>query len=731
MFDIFKSKLTKGDKKKSFGNNQTVIMSNPYSVNATMRCFEAGSYDNNYPNITKIAEQFATVFPYAIDAEGNQLQEVPQAVAKLYKPNKQMSGTRFFKTLAVMALVHPAVHIVVWHDTNSRGAITDSANGITSDNIAGYTFLEDYRVEIEDGKKVYITSKGQKYTEDNIITISLDVNPYSVLSGYSPSMASKKYSTLDDYIADYEKAYFENGAQPAGQLIITAPTEEAFNESVDYLQRKHRGPRGNNNIIYTHRPTNERGEAQNAQIEWIPFNSGGNKALSLGELFEQAEKVRDTAFGVPAEVKGVVKNSNYASVSTAVHIFEKYTVYPKLLQVWTDFTHELNRITDGLGYSITFDYDITPLADEQKIKAETQKIQFDTISNALNAGFALDSIIEAFGLPDDYKKLTQSNVGNEKDPEIATDEVSEADQLETSTKAVNKVESKSIYDVVDKPDPKLVAAIDEAMLDQIEAAIRAENYEATEKRNEKLSNDMFVALVETMVLAGGAQLVNGRLMLTRENIDVPASSSYSVSNPLKERYHKFLKNVAQSFNSGTADSIRRVLDRADFEKWNEQQTADGLRDIMNTDEWRVQRLSRSETHRSNGLASLDSMSQLQDETGVEFEKTWNVNPYTTNHCSECEALAGTTLPLDREFISEADNDWADIESADAHPNCGCFLTYSVAHVHKSVECPKCKRHLINSDGGSIKGIKCQGCKSKFDFNVVGGKVISKEIRKEA
>lgn len=727
MFERFKSKLIKGDKKKSFDNTQTtVVLSNPYSVSATMRCFENGSYDNNYSNITKIAEQFAVTFPYAIDANGDQLKEVPRAVAKLYKPNKQMSGSRFFKTLAVMALVHPAVHIVVWHE---QGRTTsDSPYGLREDNISGYTFLEDYRIEIENGRKVYVTSKGKKYTEDNVITISLDVNPYSVLSGYSPSMASKKYSTLDDYIADYEKAYFENGAQPAGQLIITAPNEEAFNESVDYLQRKHRGPRGNNNIIYTHRPTNERGEAQNAQIEWIPFNNGGNKALSLKELFEQAEKVRDTAFGVPAEVKGLVKNSNYASVATATHIFEKYTVYPKLLQVWTDFTHELNRITGGLGYSITFDYEITPLADEQKVKAETQKVQFDLMANALNQGFELNSIIEAFGLPDDYKKLQETNIGDEEDPEVATDEMSEADQLETSTKSVK---SKRIDEVVENVNPKLVAVIDEAMLDQIEAAIRAENFDANEERDRKLSNDMFETIVATMVLTGGAQLENGRIMLTREGVDVPTTMTYSITPQLSEKYHAFLKNVAQSFNTGTADSIRRILDMAGTLNYNEQDLADSLRGIMNTDEWRVQRLARSETHRSNGLASLDSMTQLQTETGVELEKTWHINPFTSNHCPECEALDGKTLGLTTPFISEADNEWADIESADAHPNCGCYMSYQVAKVSKSVECPKCKRHLINSNGGSIKGIKCQGCKSKFDFNIVGGKVISEEIRKEA
>lgn len=726
MFDIFKSKLKKGDKKKSFDNTMTsVIMSNPYSVSATMRCFESGSYDNNYANITKIAEQFAVTFPYAIDAQGNQLQEVPQAVAKLYKPNSQMSGSRFFKTLAVMALVHPAVHIVVWHKEGKNSV--DTARGLRPDNISGYTFLEDYRVELENGKKVYKTSHGTTYTDDNVITISLDVNPYSVLAGYSPSMASKKYSTLDDYIADYEKAYFENGAQPAGQLIITAPNEEAFNASVDYLQRKHRGPRGNNNIIYTHRPTNERGEAQNAQIEWIPFNNGGNKALSLGELFEQAEKVRDTAFGVPAEVKGVVKNSNYASVATAIHIFEKYTVYPKLLQVWTDFTHELNRITGGLGYSLTFDYEITPLADEQKLKAETQKTQFEMMATALNQGFALDSIIEAFGLPDDYKKLQDTNVGNEEDPEVATDEVSDASQLETSTKVVK---SKRIEDVVDDLDPKLVAAIDEAMLDQIEAAIRAEGYGENEARDEKLSNDMFEALVAMMVLAGGAQLANGRIMLTNAGVDVP-DMTYKVSEPLQKRYHEFLNDVAKSYNTGTADSIRKVLDQAEFERWNESQTAEALRNIMNTDEWRVQRLARSETHRSNGLASLDSMELLEKETGVQLEKTWHTNPYTLNHCEECEALNGTTLDLRTPFIGAEENDFADIESADAHPNCGCYLTYDIAKVSKSVECPKCKRHLVKSEGGSIKGMKCQGCKAKFDFTIVGGKVISKEIRKEA
>ncbi len=39
--------------------------------------------------------------------------------------------------------------------------------------------------------------------------------------GYSPSEASR-WATLDDYIADFQAGFFENGAVPAGQFIIAA-----------------------------------------------------------------------------------------------------------------------------------------------------------------------------------------------------------------------------------------------------------------------------------------------------------------------------------------------------------------------------------------------------------------------------------------------------------------------------------------------------------------------------
>ena len=727
MFDIF-SKLTKGRNQKSKGVSLSTY--NPYSTQATMACFENGSYDNNYPNITKIAEQFAVTLPYAIDSNGEQLKVVPNAVSALYRPNAQMSSSRFFKTIAVMALVHPAVYLVVWH----------KGNKIREQDITGYTFLESPRIALENGRKVYYTNNGKRYTENEVITLSLDVNPYSVLAGYSPSLATKKYSTLDDCIADFQVAYFKNGAMPAGQMVITATNVDDFNDSVDYLQKHHKGSKANNNIVYTMKPVNDRGETMNAKVEWIPFSEGSNRNLSLQELFTQAEKRRDTTFGVPAEIKGIVSNSNYASVATASHIFQKYTVYPKLIQIWTDFTHELNRITGGLGYSITFDYDIAPLADEEKVKAETQLTQMNLINSAKMAGFELESVVEAFNLPDDLKKL-EEKAQPAQDPEFETDTTPEANQVETSTKSVK---SKAISDVAEV-DPNLVKVIDQAMLDQIELTLRSlglgntpvfefDPTQAIKQLDAKLSKEMFEELIQIMIKNGGAQYVDGRIMLTREGYQVLDSTSYNVSESIRKQYAEYLNGVAESFNSDTKASIDKVLERADFEGWDNQKLADEIRNVAPMDEWRVQRLARSETHRSLGLAGVDAMNQLQEETGVKIQKIWKVNPMTANHCGECLALDGQVIDVDTPFISAEDNNFADIESADAHPNCHCYLQFRIApnQVIKSVDvtCPNCKRHLVTSKGGTIEGLKCQGCKKKWNFKIIKDSVSSEEIKKE-
>lgn len=727
MFDKFKSmaaSLGANGRQKSKSASPSGVFTNPYSVASTMKCYRNGSYDNNYPNITRIAERFAGVLPYAVDREGNVINDAP-AIAALYSPNAEMSSIRFFKTLAVMLLVHPSVQILVWHK-NGREIV--AGGPITADNIAGFTFIEGAVPETKNGKLFYKTSYAT-YSSDEVITLSLDVNPYSVLAGYSPSLAAKKWSNIDDFIAEYQEGFFRNGAVPAGQFIITAATVDEFNKIVDRLQQTTQGASNNNGVLYVHKPVNAAtGAPMNSQVEWIPF-SQGNKDLSLHELFEQAEKVRDMNFGVPAEVKGYLQNSNYASANVAERVFDKYVVLPKLTQVWTDFTHELNRITGGLGYAITFDFDTTVLADEEKVNAETKQIQLQTLSNALMAGFSMESAIYALDLPKDFLQLQEREVEVETNDLVAEEgeEHENASQLETSSKIVGTEEK----------DQQLEDVISEDMLAQIEDAINGLDYSATEERDNKLTDDLLPLIFALMALRGASQFVQGSMLLSTSGYSIENLGRYFVSDAAKAEYRTYLQKVAHSYNEDTAKSIRKVLEQSRYLELSKEETATNLRNIMNTDEWRVQRLATTEVHRSEQAASLDAMEQIQRESGVQLMKTWHRNPYS-NSCEDCKAMDGMTMPLESAFFdrgelfpSGREVDFEDVEAANGHPGCHCYLTYSIAPAKSvKVTCPKCKRYLFESKGGNAENVICGNskCKRHFNFEIKNGQITSEEVK---
>lgn len=727
MFDKIKSLF--GGKAKAMGATQTLAY--PFGASATMGFFQkAGSYDNNYPNITRIAERFASVMPYAVDLEnGERVESDVPVISALYRPNRQMSCVKFFKALAVMQLVHPVTYILVWRE---EGRQVVPGGNITAKNIAGFTFLEDViSVQRKEGQTVYQTTNGF-FTDKEVMALSLDINPYYLLDGYSPSLAAKRWATVDDYLVDYQAGFFKNGAVPAGELIITAPSVEEFNEAVDNLQKHHRGAGKNNNIVYSHRPTDPAtGKAlATAAVEWVPF-SQTNKDLSLKAIFNQAERVRDMDFGVPAEIKGYLQNSNYASATTAEHMFDKYVVRPKLIQIWSDFTHELDRITGGLGVAISFDFEPTALADEQKVFNEAKKVQLETYLTALQAGFKAENAIEALDLPAEFEKLgdlpeNPSTMNDDASP--LADEAQKAVRLDENikVKAVETVESPT---VAASANPGVEEAARKAMQEQIDGVIYgADGSVSRELLDENLAKDILEALKPGIEITGVQQYSTALAALVAAGFPV-SESAYAISPELLARYRAYLGKVAKSYNDETADAIRRVTEQGAVEAWDNVELADNLREIMNTDEWRVQRLARTETHRAAGLASLDAMQELEAETGVKFQKTWHVNPLIPNHCAHCLEMDGKSLPLNTPFISEEENDFADMEMAAAHPNCACYMTYEIVAQSKSVRvaCPKCGRYIAETTCGKVCDVKCQGCKRHYDFTIAGGEVSAKQL----
>lgn len=669
--------------------------------------FKDNTYDNTYPSIKAIANEFVTIRPYAIDANGKPMNKA-RVIDKLYHPNKQMSAADFREALAVMTMVHPKVYLLLWREEDG---VAKPGGKIYEQNLAGFTFMEGVS-EVRYGKEKYYQWNGKTFTTDEVIEIFSGYDPYNLSRGYAPSNAIHKWANVEDYIAAYQAGFFENGAVPSGQFFITAKDKNEFREIVRGMQNAHRGSGQNNNVMYSHRPIDPAtGAPTTAQIEWIPF-SQTNKEMTLDSIFQQANDKIDSAFGVPASIRGVNDNNTYASVRVDEQIFIKYTVLPFATKIYSRLTHELNRVTGGLGYAITFDLDVPGVADEEKIEAEKKLTEFTLINQAVQAGYSLDSVIDAFDLSNGYKLLKEGYqppvIQNDK-PEV--DEGGEVDDAPDSTQIDNPENSKSVKTEsgdhahecscshkAHTPTPQEKKLIDEVasvvreqMANQIEKAIEGNELnkdvnDADDDNIDETVSKILTILIAYMLTRGKVTYAEGINLLKANNIAIDATTEFVVSSATQASYRAYLMNVATSYASETATHIRSILAEGQTLEWNKEQIATQLRNIMNTDEWRVQRLARTEEHRSTNQSSIDAMSQLMSETNTKIYKVWHTN--SGEPCEFCQAMngkkeivTGSFLPKDGSIVGTDGgifvNTFVDVDAADLHPNCHCRVSFEV------------------------------------------------------
>lgn len=277
-------------------------------------------------------------------------------------------------------------------------------------------------------------------------------------------------------------------------------------------------------------------------------------------------------------------------------------------------------------------------------------------------------------------------------------------------------------------NPKVYEVAEQYMERQVDSAKDGSIFDIT-KESTAFKLAMFAVLIDILEENGDAQYAEGKSQLDKAGWDVEFAKGFVVSENVRRDYDQYLGELALSYSNETNEAIAKVLAQAEFENWNKEQTAEALSKIMETDAWRIERIARTETHRAEQLGSLTAMRELAQTTGATIWKVWNLNPDVEHHCEECIALNGARLPLDDNF---GDFKAGEGIIADAHPNCGCFLSFEIDSVLKcvDVECPHCGRHLFKSKGGSMLGVKCQGCKTRFDIEVKNGAIKAVEIPKE-
>lgn len=700
-----------------------------WNMGNILDCYHTGSYDNNFPNITRIAESFAEVAPFAVDANGEKLKQQPRLIGVLNNPNEDMAGSEFWETLAVMLLVHPVVYLLCWR---REGRNVVPGGRITADNIAGFTFMEGVGVSTINGSTTYYYN-GQTYDKYEVIALSLNVNPYDLSSGYSPSMAAKKWANVDDYVADYQAGYFRNGAVPAGQFVVTARDGKEFNDMVDALQAHHRGASNANNPVYVHRPISAIDDKPlGAQVEWVPFAQSTEKG-TLQSIFDQANKKIDMDFGVPQEVKGYLQNSNYASAEVADYIFSRRVVYPKLRKVFSKFMHEFDRIVGGAGFALSFDYEIPVLTEVRKAQAETLQIM-------LGAGFTVESAVDALQLPSSFKELEKAEApaengtdNNQADTPIE-DELASTDQpaqKAIKAKALDTGETiESDNQVTDKRLTNALRGLNEGVINI--AADLARNGDSTgleqlirsavqEQGLVDYAAKLIVSVLIAIMLERGEQAAQEfatELGLTNLNMEISPEKIEELTTRITE--------LLQQFVDQTIAEIMSVVERiSTIEGYDDDALVRDILELKIADEYRYDRWAVSERYEAEQNAVLIAAIIASEQAGLVAYKTWRIDPTSNDLCVDCLRMDGETVRADQPF-SNGDM------IPHYHPWCRCKAEFTWRRAEKSIKiaCPSCGRYMMESTGGNMKNVICANskCKKHFDIEVKCGKVKATERR---
>lgn len=665
----------------------------------TLTHFNNDQYENGYADIRAIANRFLMIKPTAIDSNGKALSN-NNVINCLARPNQQTSGVDFRDQLAVMSLVHDKVYILVW-ERLSKSEVIPARPGVKENKVAGFTFLEGVSEQFIDGVlsyRVAVNGVQRAFYPHQVMTF-FDVNPGNLSSGYSPSRSARRWTRIDDYIADYQTGFFKNGAIPSGQFIITAPTKQDYEDIVKNMKDKHRGAGKNNNVMYSYAPLDPvTNKPAQSSVTWVPFNVT-NKDMNLKDLFEQANKKVSASFGVPDFIKGDSEAPNFATAQVIERNFVENKIRPFAIKKWARFQHELNRITGGLGYGITFKLETPNIADEDESMARTNTLNVTALTTLTSFGYSLDTSITALNLPNNWRMLKKGSadsagaIENDKPDVDEGDEVEGApDTLEAANRTNPKAHNhKEVSNLTSSDESYYEAQINQVaekvMSKQIEDAISALDGEqnVTDTDEEDFLTDMMPIITTILLMEGITQWEQGKLLLMSQGIIAP-NGSYALTTDALTRYRKYLKGLFKSYTDDTAAVIRTVLERSTAENFTRLETESALRSILTTDRWRVTRIGVSETNRSSALGSVEAMIKIQDESEATLEKT--MASKTGSPCEFCATRIGVWFPVKKTMIKKGDvvkgvdggifvNNWDNNGGHDLHANGACYPEYRV------------------------------------------------------
>lgn len=670
------------------------------------------TYENVFPQVRPLIDELKVVRPYGLGKNGAKLPaaRTPE-LAALENPNEEMGWAEFADLMFAMWLTEKELNIHVWK--NGRG------------KIYGYTVLPvGSRYDLGNGEYYFQTSAADGSIEQlppsEVMTLRYSRNPRNISEGVSPASVVFVWTQVADLLAQYQRAYLENGAIPASVTIIRATTKAKYDEAHKELERQLKGASNQNKTIYLWEQVLETGESK-AQVEVKPIQ-GNNSTLAIKEIMSIVHDEINKAYGVSEFILGNDSSAKYDNAELSDRQFTKRRVMPALVSFWSQFQHELDRVTGDIGYAISFDLDVPELTDRIKVKAEISEKNTANLTNLINAGATARAAVKALGLSDEWlevaygiyaEKQRQQNVAastavmtkSGQNPDTLTsDKVGKSgqnpdkrepacthchythDNLPANYEPTFSEEEQGEQEIYDS----LMALVDDAVADLTE--------EEEDKLKKEEKDRLRAVIIATLITQANQGAKDGvEQIVLQVTGEVKQSLSTALQGNSYEMSDQFVAKVearTDKLIAGLTDEARVKVSEAlkinREEGRTAQQIAKALKEAL--PKYRAEMIARNETVYALRAGHLEADKKVADEYGLKLRKTWKARP---GACDICAAMDGQTVNLSDAFpdsVEGVDKDgkkttfywghtsWNDNgELTDAHVNCRCYFHTEVIH----------------------------------------------------
>lgn len=641
-------------------------------------------YENVFAQVQPLINDMKMVRPFGVGRNGGVLPitRTPE-LNILNTPNDEMGWGEFAGAMFATWLTEDELDIHV-HKNGNR--------------VIGYTILPP-------GSKVYNAANGEYYfqvdttdgivnlTRDEVMTLRFSRSPKNLQRGISPATAVRAWAQAEDVLAQYERAYIENGAIPASITFIRASSRDKFEAAKRELENNLRGPKNHGKTVYIWRAFNSDSGESLDQVE-VKTIQGNNSTLAIKELTDIINDHLNKAFGVSNFILGDDSSAKYDNAELSDYQFTKRRVYPALMAFWDQFQFELDRIVGGLGYAIQFELELPDLTERSKVRAETNKIRMETVRDLIQAGASAASVVKALDLGDEWlpvargimtKALAEPVIDKykkdvDKTPPLLNsqcDGCSNTAPCHACEKHSQTGEAKATQDELppmDADERKIYDAL-VAMAERIFA--NTPNIDADGVIAE--INEVLTKKAELGAIEGGekvVELIKDEDVISEIKKDL---EGLQISGTLKDRINDRTTQLVNNYGQTTKGIMDDII--ANSEGLSAAEIRKELRAVMPT--WQAERIARTETVYAYKSGRLDEDQRVADSYGLNVKLVWRAR-HDSKTCPVCAAMDGEVVSVGKAFehIKETDDGivswepsvWNDDGRIPApHPNCRCYF----------------------------------------------------------